>query len=285
MSSSSNGAASDLGRGSVVRRYQYVPTQATVSPLPYDLTGSDPNVAAIDPANAGCSSVEKVAAMLAAGRREAEELRQAARATGEAEAEQLRREAQQQGYADGYETGLSEGFAQAEAKTAADLARMHQILDRLIAERRRLLSETESDLVGLALAISQKVIGDLAGSCSAVILHLAARAVDVLGNPDDYEVHVSPQDHEMVNRALAESSIPRTWKLVADDHVTRGGCTVRHGAAQVDARPQAQLALLHKAFSELSTDTRCVDPSGLEDLTSLDAYTAEPLPSAPSDAQ
>jgi flagellar assembly protein FliH len=296
MSSSNDGAGAGLGRGSVVRRYQYVPTQATISSLLHDIAGSDSDDATLinealmreglSPADGGGTSMEKVTVLLAGARREAEELRQAARAAGAAEAEQLRQEAQQQGYADGYETGHSEGLAQAEAKTAANIARMHQVVDHLITERQRLLTETESDLVGLALAISQKVIGDLASSCSAVILHLAARAVDVLGNPDDYEVHVSPQDYEMVNLALAESSISRTWKLVADEHVTPGGCTVRHGAAQVDARPQAQLALVHKAFDELSTETRCASAEATSaEATSAEATSAEAPGSGPGDGQ
>jgi flagellar assembly protein FliH len=278
----------------VVRQYHYVPTHATVRALVEEIAPGDQDDRNVDaPGSNPPDSAAKVAAMVAAGRTEVEALRQAAAS----EAERLRREAQQEGYADGYQTGFAEGAARAEATTAADVAAMHQIVEQLIVERQRLLSETESDLVGLALAISQKVIGDLASSCSAVILHLAARAVDVLGNPDAYEVHVSPQDYDMVNKTLAESGVSRTWSLVMDEHVTPGGCMVRHAAAQVDARPQAQLALVHKAFDELSTEARSADlagriepveghgPSAHEILSGLDLELEEALASAASEAK
>jgi flagellar assembly protein FliH len=164
---------------------------------------------------------------------------------------QMHQRAYEEGRQAGRQAGHEEGLRQTQAAGRQQVTQLAQLVESLISERARLLASAEEEVVELALAIARKVIGDAAADDPGVILQMVAQAVEVLGRPASYEVHVNPEDAQRIEAHLSDSEGSREWTLVADERVAAGGCTVNHGVSLVDARPETQLALIEQAFASL----------------------------------
>lgn len=217
--------------GKVIRRYHFTPG------LPPAQPGEEQFVAS--------PGVEQLAPLMDEARAHAESLLQAAHD----ESAEIRRQAEAEGRTAGLAAGRQEGLAWGQAQMAAEIERLQQIVDSLAAERLRVLAEAEGELVDLALAIASKVVGSLAEERADAILAMAQQAVEALGHPLTYQIHVNPQDAERLEPFLAAAGSRRNWDLVADERVAPGGCLVNSGSTQVDAQPATQLALIAQAFA------------------------------------
>ncbi len=163
----------------------------------------------------------------------------------------MREQAYEEGRRAGMQAGREEALRQAQAAAGEQISRLAQVADSLIAERSRVLADTQGEVVELALAIARKVIGDAAASDPDAILQMVAQAVEVLGRPTSYQVHVNPEDAQRIEAHLSAAESNRAWTIVPDERVAPGGCTVSHGVSLVDARPETQLALIEQAFASM----------------------------------
>lgn len=188
-------------------------------------------------------------ALLAQARAEAERIVAEARQQAEA----VRQQAAAAGRQQGFEAGFAEGRAAAEAQAAQEVARLHDLLNSILAERARILSGAEAELVDLALAIARKVIGDIAANHVEAVAYIVHQAVEQLGQTGPFQIHLHPADAQRLAAFWPTEGKPG-WKLVPDERVAPGGCIVVCGAGQVDARLETQLDLIQRAFRDLQGD-------------------------------
>jgi flagellar assembly protein FliH len=221
----------------IIRRYRVV-----TAPEPPDDAGPSEGEAErrAPPAN-GLAE-----ALLAQARAEAERIV----AEAQQQAEAIRQEAEAAGRQQGFEAGFAEGRAVAEAQAAQESARLHELLNSILAERVRILSKAEAELVDLALAIARKVIGDIAANHAEAVAYIVHQAIEQLGQGGPFQVHLHPTDAERLAAFWPAAGKP-DWKLVPDERIAPGGCIVVCGAGQVDARLETQLDLIQKAFRDL----------------------------------
>jgi flagellar assembly protein FliH len=166
------------------------------------------------------------------------------------QAKALTQQAEIEGQQRGYEAGKAAAQAQVEAETRDGINRLHELLDNTRMERDQILARSEGDLVELAMAIARKVIGDAIAKDADVLVQIAQRAVEQLGQAGPFRLHLHPEDVARLSGRWPTGSQP-VWELVGDERIAPGGCIVTCGASTIDARAETQLALIQNAFKGL----------------------------------
>ncbi len=186
-------------------------------------------------------------------RQDAEQLVNEARARAESQALHIRDEARKIGHAEGYAAGLAEGRAAGHAEAVAQtqaavddlVARWSATLEHFHANTAVHHADAKSDLVRLALAIAHRVTHQealrnrsVAESTLAEALHMigAARKVAVLVCPDEI---AALQNH--LPALLANLRSFESVELTPDPVIPPGGCVVRFGGGELDARLDTQI--------------------------------------------
>lgn len=169
--------------------------------------------------------------------REREEAAQAARAIvagAREEAEAIRSSAR--------ERGREEGKAAA-ASTLVVAA----------AARDRLLASVEGEVVGLAIAVARRVVGELAAREPAIAVESARRALAAARGRPGVLLRVHPADAGAVRaaRPALDGGVAAGVALVEDPEIARGGAVVETAdGTVVDARVELQLAALGRVLAE-----------------------------------
>ncbi len=160
------------------------------------------------------------------------------RAAAEADRERLRAEA--------VASGRQEGLAQASAAIA-----------RGALERDRLLASAERELVRLAVAIAEKILGREVARDAGVVLEMAARALAEARQRREVTLRIHPDDAEAIRgshrRLLSALSRARALEVREDAAVTRGGVLVETEAGVVDGRLETQLAAIGAALRQVGS--------------------------------
>lgn len=154
-------------------------------------------------------------------------------------AEEERRTALEAAREEGFAAGLAAGREEVGPAVAA-LAGAARELD---AERARTAGAAEEAAAGLALQIAEKVLGTALEVRPELVVEVTRGALRRLSEPVEATLLVNPDDAERVREALAELSAEHGAELAvrAERRVDRGGCVVRTGAGEIDARLGAQL--------------------------------------------
>lgn len=180
------------------------------------------------------------AALLTAARAEAAEIR----AQAEARAQQLREQAVQEAQAS-LEAARARGHAEGTARAAREL------LD-VAALRTRALSDAEREAQRAALMIAGKLLQQQLevqpDAVQALVTPLFARVrhaqrLCVLANPQDASA-LAP----LLATISARAELEGTVELVSDPTIARGGCIIRSGLGEIDARVETRLHELARAL-------------------------------------
>jgi flagellar assembly protein FliH len=156
----------------------------------------------------------------------------------------LEREAFTKGYAQGERAGLEAGGKRADAM----LRRVAQTLDDLTQLRRLIVTNTERQMVQLALAVARRIVSRELTQDPELVAALAHVALQRLGESAPATIRLNPEDHAVV---IAQRAIPWAGTQVAivpDPAVVRGGCLVESDLGTVDASLDAQVAELSRAL-------------------------------------
>jgi flagellar assembly protein FliH len=165
----------------------------------------------------------------------------------------IREQARQAGHQEGLEAGLAEGRRQgreeALAATAAQLkdlaARWAQTLELLHQHMPEHVADARTDLVKLALAIARRVTHQEALHNRQVAAAVVEETLRTAGAARRVALHVHPLEVDALAEFLPDllgklRSIEEV-ELMPDEGVTPGGCELRCGAGQIDARIETQL--------------------------------------------
>ncbi len=193
------------------------------------------------------------AEIVSRARQEAERIVAGAKAAAQRETLQIREQARQAGHQEGLQAGLAEGRQQghdeALAGVAAQLkdlvARWTQTLDLLQQHMPEHVADARMDLVQLALTIARRVARQEALRNRQVAAAVVEDALRTAGAARRVALRVNPVEVDVLEKYLPEvlaklRSIEEV-ELTPDDAVSPGGCVLRFGAGQIDARIETQL--------------------------------------------
>ena len=191
----------------------------------------------------------RAAAVLRASRARARE--SGGGATTAAMAEDVLAAARRQGFEDGFaqgvQAGLERGGAQAVAADA-ELARSAELFREaatgLSSARAELAQQMQRQTLDLAMLLTNKIVGLVAGQDISAARHNLAKALELAGG-GDVIVRVSPRQHRRLSehcRELAETLGCGSVRVMADEGVTPGGVKVLCRGGEIDATIETQLA-------------------------------------------
>ena len=215
---------------------------------------------------------EEAAAELERAREEGERLK--AEALGEVE--KIRDEAQAAGHLAGYDAGYAEGTAKADQETAEKVAHVTRLAISAAVDRRELLHNAEAEVVRLATRIAAKVIQRELATDPSIVHRMAEAALRHVAADGLVRLRVNPEDLTELKsyweRAHGMSEADRTYEIVGDDAISRGGIVIETRAGSVDAQIETQLAEIADA---LGVEDAASEPEPAE--APLEMPPAEPL--------
>ena len=144
--------------------------------------------------------------------------------------------ARNEGFRAGHHEGMAAGRAEAIAAAAPAIARLHELVNALEADLKRVDTELAAQVVELSLAVARKLVGaslrahpeSVKDSVEDALRHVvqAQGAVNVIVNPEDAAI---------VRAHLEVSPNAGAWALKEDAKIARGGCRVETGSGEIDA--------------------------------------------------
>lgn len=167
-------------------------------------------------------------AFLDEARRDAQQLRDAARRAYAAE------------YAQGYEDGRAQGDA--------DAARL---VSETAVKVDRYLGGLEAEITSLALDVVRRVLGEF--DARMLVAKAAAQAVTEIRRAKYLKIRLHPASvnrvRDELNAVLRESDLGMTVEIDADDTLATGACILSTDIAVIDASIEAQLDAIAAAIS------------------------------------
>jgi len=200
------------------------------------------------------SDLEREAAtLLQRARAQADKLLSDARADAQRETIRIREDARlagqeegrQQGLAEGRQQGHDEALAQTQARLADLASRWAQTLDLLQQHMPVHVADARTDLIRLALGIATRVTRQEVLRNRAIAPALADETLRMIGAARLVSLHVDPVELDLLETYLPDllgrlRSI-ESVQLTPDETVGPGGCILRFGAGEIDARMETQL--------------------------------------------
>ncbi|MDG2020674.1 MAG: FliH/SctL family protein [Phycisphaerales bacterium] len=197
--------------------------------------------------------------ILTAARAEAARLTECAAGIGRAEGTAA-------GEAAGRAEGLAEGTAQGREEAIASMSERletiatgwNEALDGLVASRDAIREEARRDLLRLSLAIAERVLGRLPAHDPSLVETQVSGAIEMLTGSTSLRISLHPEDLPAIERHLpsvmtrirggAEADV----SIETDPAIIRGGCMVRAGDGEIDARLDVQMSkIVSGLFPEL----------------------------------
>jgi flagellar biosynthesis/type III secretory pathway protein FliH len=159
-----------------------------------------------------------------------------------AEAERIRREAFESGFAQGREKGLE----QAESEVQSALAFLKKLAASLKEEEQRLLKQVEPEIIRLAVAVAEKIVGREVAADRDIVKRCVARAVEKIVEREKLIVYVNPADLAVVleyKTDLTEmfDGIKNIEVVASENGVSPGGCTVETEFVKANGQIEAQV--------------------------------------------
>ena len=155
----------------------------------------------------------------------------------------------------GWQAGFAEGRKAAEKEVQDALARARDVAESALTARTKFLQEAERDTGRLSVAIARRIMGRELTLDPEAVADVVARVIEESDVREGCTIRVHPADHAILEphwEALAKLQQPdRTWDLVADKRIERGGCVISVAGGTVDGQLSAQLAQVEKAFGAI----------------------------------
>jgi flagellar biosynthesis/type III secretory pathway protein FliH len=151
-----------------------------------------------------------------------------------------------------YQLGWADGERALAEKLLQQRAELHQLAQGVLESLRQavpqVIRETESTLVALTLAVSEKLVAGIPISAAMVEASVRDALAEVEGAAH-FTVRLHPADLELLQKAgspLLTPAAGQEFCFLASSDVTRGGCLVETNFGTVDGRRETKLDLLKK---------------------------------------
>ncbi|HEX3031768.1 MAG TPA: FliH/SctL family protein [Bacillota bacterium] len=168
------------------------------------------------------------------------------------EVEALKEQAWEEGYRQGFNKALEDAAAQADELRA----QAQEVLKSARAEHDLILKDTESEIIGLVLAIAEKVIKSEIAVRTELVGQMVREAILKATDREELVIRVNPGDLEYVNclseELRKENPGMRSLRIIGDNVISPGGCVVETPNGSVDATLERQLSELREALMEVS---------------------------------
>ncbi|MFT4561009.1 MAG: flagellar assembly protein FliH [Gammaproteobacteria bacterium] len=148
-------------------------------------------------------------------------------------------------YNEGFELGRRAGIEKGAEEVAEKRALLEQLMAALATPFKELDAAVVNSVSELAILVAKHLVRrELKvdpGEIVAIVRETMAELPVAARNP---RIRMHPEDIDTIEDALSMRDTSRSWQLVPDPLMTRGGCVVESDASRIDATVEARLAAI-----------------------------------------
>ena len=150
---------------------------------------------------------------------------------------------QEQAYREGFEQGRVAGLEHGQAEIQAAVTDLNNIMAGLCQPFEELDDSVEQQLVQLAIIVARQLIRRELRTDPGQIIAVVREALSALPVASrNTQLYLHPEDAEQVRSALSRGNdAEKSWQIVEDPVLTRGGCRVRADNSFIDATVEKRL--------------------------------------------
>jgi flagellar biosynthesis/type III secretory pathway protein FliH len=160
----------------------------------------------------------------------------------------------EQAYTAGYQAARAECTKEMEDQIGQKAASFTTMVDDLISQRQRLISESERAVVQLACTVARRIIGETVKIDEQVIVDIVKNALRHLSDKQKLAIRVNPEDLETLKKYetewMAAARGCGTVEIEEDSRIKRGGCLVEGESGNVEAQIDRQIEVIDRALVE-----------------------------------
>jgi len=165
-------------------------------------------------------------------------------------------EIEKDAYQRGLEQGKADGWMDGRAEAERLIERLHVIIARAIERRNEIMTESESQLVGLVLNIARKVVKVLTENQRNVVINNVLQALRKLKSKTDVSIRVNIADLKVTTEHIKDitARIERVGNITVmeDATVDPGGCIIETDFGEIDARISSQFQEIEDKILEVT---------------------------------
>jgi flagellar assembly protein FliH len=155
---------------------------------------------------------------------------------------------EREAFAKGFAQGELAGAEAAGQRGEMMLHRLTQTIEELTQVRAQMIYQTERQMVQLALAVARRVVQREVSLDPDLLIAMARVALERLGETAQVKVRLNPDDYEAAGAARVAQLAGSNVMILADAHLTRGGCRVESDMGIMDVGVEAQLQEIARAL-------------------------------------
>ncbi len=149
------------------------------------------------------------------------------------------------------------GWNEALEKNREDVERISQSMNKAIEdlkqERDNIWGKCENGIIKLAFAIAKKAVYETISEGNGMIIErVVSDAINRVKEKNILSVYVNPEDAERIKDMgiSGSANADKTYEIVNDDKIARGGCKITTDCGGVDARVETRWNEIVLEFGE-----------------------------------
>ncbi|MGI9205859.1 MAG: FliH/SctL family protein [Woeseiaceae bacterium] len=151
-------------------------------------------------------------------------------------------ELQKQAWDEAFQEGRKEGLKAGAEEIDKRAGRFDELLIALSKPFDRLDGTVEKQLVELSITIVKQLFRRELTADPSHVIGVVREALQLLPVASrTIEVHLHPEDAQLVRDSLSPTAGERAWTIVEDPLISRGGCQVTTDNSQIDAQAETRL--------------------------------------------
>jgi flagellar assembly protein FliH len=163
---------------------------------------------------------------------------------------------------EGFEQGVSDGRAAAQAEMDQMLETMRGLIEMARIERHKIIEGAEPEIVRLSVTIAERILTQHVALEPNTVLEMTRSAIARLVSRETVTVRVNPADLEVMRehreQLMAMNDIDNL-RIIEDQRVDRGGVLLETDAGTIDAKVSTQLREVRRLLAV--DDALAVNPS------------------------
>ncbi|MGI9262617.1 MAG: FliH/SctL family protein [Woeseiaceae bacterium] len=157
---------------------------------------------------------------------------------------------QKQAWDEAFQEGRKEGLKAGQDEIDKRAERFDELMVALSKPFDRLDGTVEKQLVELSMTIVKQLFRRELTSDPGHVIGVVREAMQLLPVASRaIEVHLHPEDAQLVRESLSPTAGERAWTIVEDPLISRGGCQVTTDNSQVDAQAETRLNAIVNSIS------------------------------------
>lgn len=151
--------------------------------------------------------------------------------------------------------GIEKGIKQGEEQVTDTMSSALETLNEAVKERKKIIKDSEAELVRLAIKIAEHVIHKEVTVDKEIVMSIIADALGKMSDRENIIIRVSKEDAEYVkkfkDKIAGMMDGVKSISIIEDSFMEPGGCVIETNLGYVDARIATKISLIEQAMKKV----------------------------------